>query len=137
MTITSTITSAENYYVKCVADGYYYECACGEMYNSIDAAASCRKCRNYCVFGYCTHVIDVRDSSVAAGIEPSKEEYEEAAIIAEAEWARESAELNLWRAQDAAADAAAAAAKEELRIERAEKAVWDIQDNLMGFIAKY
>ena len=85
---------ATDYIADAIADGYAFECSCGELYNSVAAAASCRKCRNYCVFGWCTHVLDLRTGEVVWGEEPSKEEYEAAAERARWEWEQEKAELD-------------------------------------------
>lgn len=35
------------YVVEAIQDGYVFECSCGELYNTIDAAWDCRKCRRY------------------------------------------------------------------------------------------
>jgi len=35
------------YIVEAIQDGYVFECSCGELYNTIDAAWDCRKCRRY------------------------------------------------------------------------------------------
>ena len=83
--------AATDYRTDAIADGYVYECSCGELYNSVYAADTCRKCRNYCVFGYCTHVVDIRTGEVVAGEEPTAEAYAEAQKRAEAEWAAEQA----------------------------------------------
>jgi hypothetical protein len=71
---------------------YVYECSCGELYKMAAAALCCRKCRNYCVFGYCTHVIDTTTGEIVAGTEPTAAEYEEAQALAEARWAEEREE---------------------------------------------
>lgn len=122
-----------------IADGYVYECSCGELYNQVEAAYSCRKCRNYCVFGYCTHVVDVRDGSVVAGEEPSVERYEEAAELKQAEWDAERAEYALWMAMQLKEGEIyeaeiARLAEEAKRQEAIDKAYMEyaIQDSLMG-----
>ena len=74
---------------------YVYECSCGELYKMAAAALCCRKCRNYCVFGYCTHVIDTTTGEIVAGTEPTLEEYEEAQALSEVRWAEEKAEYQL------------------------------------------
>ncbi len=63
--------SFSEYYSNCLRVGYRYECACGEIFKSIDAAQSCKKCRNYCIFGYCTHVTDIDTGEVVAGKAPT------------------------------------------------------------------
>lgn len=136
---TSTATFLPAYVLNAVADGYCYECSCGELYNSVAAAYSCRKCRNYSVFGYCTHVVDVRTEEVVAGAKPSVEEYEEALEHAEVEWEAMATADELRRQMDAqegelyrqemkyrADHDAMVAAELELDI------AYGIQDELMG-----
>ena len=65
------------YDAESIAGGFVYECSCGERFENAVYAHNCRKCRNYCVFGYCTHVIDIRTGEVVMGKEPSEEEYAE------------------------------------------------------------
>jgi len=117
-----------------VSDAYPYECSCGEHFNSADAAYNCRKCRNYCVFGYCTHVVDTRNGNVVRGEEPTAEQLEEATIRAEAHWAEEARELEaIIEAEKQSRNDARAewdAARERERVEMAEDEIWDIQDNL-------
>jgi hypothetical protein len=138
--MTTTLTPVPSYREAAIADGYVYECSCGELYNSVAAAKLCRKCRNYCVFGYCTHVVDIRTAEVVAGEEPSAEEYEVARVAAEAKWAEEKAELELYaqmceeagplyEAEMARQAEEAAVAARELAIDRQFK----IQDILMGY----
>ena len=103
-----TTPALDEYYTRCINEGYPYECACGEMYKSIAAAACCRKCRNYCIFGYCTHVTDVRDGKVVAGRKPTREEYDAALAEHELEEARRrEEELQEWlREEERVAEAA-------------------------------
>ena len=118
--------AATDYRVNAIADGYVYECSCGELYNSVYAADTCRKCRNYCVFGYCTHVVDIRTGEVVAGEEPTAEAYERA----EAEWAAEkkkSIENWLQSIRDYEAH------KQQQAVEQAEDIAYSIQDKLMGY----
>ena len=136
---TSTATFVPAYVLNAVADGYCYECSCGELYSSVSGAYSCWKCRNYSVFGYCTHVVDVRTDEVVAGEKPSAEAYEEARERAEVEWAAEKAAYEFRRQMDAMEgelyeqemkyradhDAMVAA-------QLAEDVSYDIQDRLMG-----
>ena len=35
------------YVVAAMAKGYFFECTCGEMYRTADAAWGCSKCRKY------------------------------------------------------------------------------------------
>ena len=138
--MTAILTPVPSYREAAIADGYVYECSCGELYNHILAAQLCRKCRNYCVFGYCTHVTDIRINTVVAGEAPTFEEYEVARVAAEAQWAEEKAELDLYiqmreeagplyEAEMARQAGEAAEAARELAFDRQ----YDIQDALMGY----
>ena len=113
------------------SSSYVYECSCGERYNSVDAAWYCRKCRNYCVFGYCTHVVDIRDNSVVRGFEPSEERY----AAAKASYERRiEAEREEWAAEQAWLEGVAQRGAEEAARKAAEleeDQVWDIQEKLM------
>jgi len=116
-----------------VSDTYPYECSCGERFSTVDAAYHCRKCRNYCVFGYCTHVVDVRDNSVVRGFKPSEERYATAAASYEIRLEAERKELEaVIEAEKERRDDARAgwdAARERERVEMAEDEMWDIQDS--------
>jgi len=140
MTNAVIFTTAPQYIASAIADGYVYECSCGELYKMAAAALCCRKCRNYCAFGYCTHVVDIRDSSVVAGTVPTAEEEAEAQELAEARRAEEREEFELhlammrgegelYEAEMARQVAAAAVAAVEL----AEDIAYGIQDQLMGY----
>ena len=85
----------ENYIADSISEGFCFECSCGELYKSVTAAAGCRKCWNYCVFGYCTHVVDIRTDEVVWGEEPSKEAYEAQAEIARQKWEEEREYLDM------------------------------------------
>ena len=43
--ISLITTNTGDYFADAVADGYVYECSCGELYNNARRAYSCRKCR--------------------------------------------------------------------------------------------
>ncbi len=136
----TTITPVATFITEAVADGYVYECSCGELYNAVSAAGSCRKCRNYCVFGYCTHVTDIRTGEVVAGTEPSAEEYAEARELAEARWEEERAEyalqMALYAQEGELYEKEMARQAEEAReaaARLAEDIAYDIQDELMGY----
>lgn len=101
--LTLVTSTTGNYYTDCIAEGFVYECSCGEMYNDADVAYHCRKCRNYCVFGYCTHVTDVRTDKVVLGRVPTQEEYKAAQLEAAARWEEERLELAQLMAEDQAA----------------------------------
>ena len=138
--MTAIITPVPAYRESAIADGFVFECSCGELYSDVNAAYSCRKCRNYCVFGYCTHVVDISTGDVVAGEVPDYEEYERACKYAEAKWAEERAELEeyiqlrnqegpLYEAELARLAEVAALAAAELAEDRA----YATQDKLMGF----
>ena len=137
--MSAIFTPVPSYLELAIADGFVYECSCGELFREVAAAGSCRKCRNYCVFGHCTHVVDVRDGSVVDGAEPSEEAYMEAAARAEAKWAEEKAQLEfntqmwlkegeLYEAELARQAEQAVVVAEKSRLDR----LWAIQDYLMG-----
>ena len=118
-------------------DGYHFGCSCGEQYNSITAAYHCRKCRNYCVFGYWTHVVDLRTGEVVAGEEPTEAEYAEAAAAAEERWAEERAalelEMQMWRQEGELYEAEMQRQREEAarrQAEEEEDILWDVQERL-------
>ena len=128
-TFTTTISNEE----------FPYECSCGECYSTIRAAAVCRKCRNYSVFGYCTHVIDQRTGEVVHGTEPTEEEYEVAALEWESMRAIERKEhefmCQMWAREGELYEAEMARRAEAERIaaaELAEDQLWDIQERLMA-----
>ncbi len=113
------------------ANAYPYECSCGERFSSIAAADHCRKCRNYCVFGYCTHVVDVRDNSIVAGEEPSQEEYELAVIRYDDRLADEKREFEAWKAEADAEHQHFIIEQDRAAAEDEEDSLWDIQDSFM------
>ena len=136
---TAAFTPIPSFITNAITDGYVYECSCGELYNDVGNALSCRKCRNYCVFGYCTHVTDIRDNVVVAGTAPTYEEYEEMRELAEARWAEEKAELDMYIQMREEAgplyEAELARQTEEARVataQLAEDVAYAIQDKLMG-----
>ena len=90
----------ENYIADSIAEGFCFECSCGELYSSVTAAAGCRKCWSYCVFEHCTHVVDIRTGDVVWGKQPSKEEYEAQAEIARQKWEEEREYLDMLDRKD-------------------------------------
>ena len=119
---------------------YVYECSCGELYKMAAAALCCRKCRNYCAFGYCTHVVDTRTGEVVAGTEPTAAEYEEAQALAEARWTEEQAEyqlcLQMDRQEGALYEIYMAAQAAEAAVVAANLAtdqMYALQDELSGY----
>ena len=98
--MTAVATPISSYLANSIAEGFFFECSCGELYSSVSAASGCRKCRNYHVFGYCTHVKDIRTWDVVWGREPSKEEYEAQAEVAQQQWAAEREYLDMLERMD-------------------------------------
>tara|TARA_B100000683_G_scaffold60427_1_gene58695 strand:- start:2488 stop:2880 length:393 start_codon:yes stop_codon:yes gene_type:complete len=98
--MTAVATPISSYLANSIAEGFFFECSCGELYSSVSAASGCRKCRNYHVFGYCTHVKDIRTWDVVWGKEPSKEEYEAQAEVAQQQWAAEREYLDMLERMD-------------------------------------
>jgi len=98
--MTAVATPVSSYLADSIAEGFFFECSCGELYSSVSAASGCRKCRNYHVFGYCTHVKDIRTWDVVWGKEPSKEEYEAQAEVARQQWAAEREYLDMLERED-------------------------------------
>ena len=120
--------------------GFHFECACGEHYRTVGAAASCRKCRNYCAFGRCTHVVDIRTMEVVWGTEPTAEEHEAQVALMTPVWEAERAELRfqiqMWEKEGELYEAEMARQAEEARIAVAtalQDQLWEIQDALMGY----
>ena len=115
---------------------YIFGCSCGEQYNNVAAAYNCRKCRDYCVFGYCTHVVNLLTGKVVAGTVPTEEQEAEAIARAEERRAEEEAGrlayYQMMKQEGAAWDAHVARLAEKER-EAAEDILWAIQDELNGF----
>ena len=107
-------TPVPSYIADSIAEGFCFECSCGELYSSVTAAVGCRKCRSYCVFGYCTHVVDIRSGEVVWGEEPSKEAYEAQAEIARQKWEEEREYLDMLDRKD--------------REEREEEEEWEVYE---------
>ena len=55
-----------DYQRRAIADGFVYECGCGELYKRSDAAWACRKCRVYLTTDDFTarEVVDIRTGEV-------------------------------------------------------------------------
>ena len=113
----------ENFDATLIAGGWFYECACGENFQTIAHAATCRKCRNYTWAGYCTHVTDVRTGEVVHGRRPTEEEDRAAEAAHNARMAEERAELE-------ALEARLQAEMEEEAAWAAEAGMWEMQDRL-------
>ncbi len=131
----SRVTDAGEFRPDAIADGYALECSCGELYRSVASAIHCRKCRNYCVFGYCTHVVDIRTGEVVAGKVPSQEEYRQAAMAAAARWEEERKEFEAsieMESQSGPAWEEHLVLTRQQSEEEKEEELWDIQDTMMG-----
>ena len=131
----SRITDTGDFRADAVADGYALECSCGELYRSVASAIHCRKCRNYCVFGRCTHVVDIRTMEVVAGRVPSQEEYRQAAMEASARWEQERKDLDRYiqmKEKSGPAWDAHLAEQALLKAEAVEDELWATQDRMSG-----
>ena len=47
-----------------ISEAYHYECSCGERFQEIHQAITCRKCRVYAPEGICTQVVDTETDRV-------------------------------------------------------------------------
>jgi len=110
--------------------GFYFECACGEQYREVQAAARCRKCRTYTYFGYCTHVTDTRTGEVVWGEEPTEEQEEQARVAHEQRMEQEREWLKEEEARWEAERQQYFLQKELEAAELAEDQMWDIQERL-------
>ena len=128
MTIETVETN--EYYATLIAEGWFYECACGEAFAHVHHAAACRKCRNYTWAGYCTHVTDVRTGAVVWGQRPTEEEDRAAEAAYNARMAEERAEIERLEAEYQAELRAAIQLAEEEAEWASEAPLWDIQDRL-------
>ncbi len=117
-------TPVASYLTDSIAEGYVFECSCGELYSSVDAAASCRKCRSYCVFGYCTHVVDIRTREVVWGEKPSAEEVEAAWSDQSADMLAEDIREEYWADLDE---------KEAVQVEEEEWEVYEAKAEAEGY----
>ena len=117
---------------------YIFECCCGERFNNVRAASTCKKCRNYSVWGYTKHVINTETGDVVHGSLPTTAEYEAQEALAEKQWAEEQAEwqqqqdeeYRYWEAaQKEKAETAAKAA-----VEAEEDHLYLLQDKMMGLV---
>ena len=122
-----------------MSNNFPFECSCGESFSSLRYASSCRKCRSYCVFGYCTHVVDTRSGEVVWGKEPTREEYAAAELEASARWEEEREQLEwerqMWQREGELYEAELARQAEEARLVALavrQDQLWAIQDQLMG-----
>lgn len=128
----SAITST-SHIVNSISRGFCFECSCGEVFRTPEAAKSCRKCRSYCVFGYCTHVVDVRTNEVVLGQEPTEEEYEAARARYEAELELERLTTFDYEEEEYQRQQDAIHLSHEDREWLPLLEQYDIQDDLMGY----
>jgi hypothetical protein len=63
------MTLNPDYRTSAIADGYIYECSCGELYRVLDAAKHCRKCWTYTERGMCTRVDNIETGEVVYDFE--------------------------------------------------------------------
>ena len=117
-------TPVPSYIIDSIAEGFFFECSCGEQYNSVAAAASCRKCRSYCVFGWCTHVTDLRNGEVVWGEKPSQEEYDAAYAQESADMLAEDIREEYWADLDE---------KEAVQVEEEEWEVYETKAEEAGY----
>jgi hypothetical protein len=116
-----------------VERGYIFECCCGERFRSVRWASTCKKCRNYSVWGYTKYVIDIITGDVVHGNFPTTAEYEAQEALAAAGWEEEKRQFEAMlrrdeeectKLKDAAVKRAAEANEDELHV---------LQDKLMGY----
>lgn len=58
-----TAKKIPSHYASSIADGFFWECACGEIYRTQQSAKICRKCRDYLLeddFFNRTDPVDIR-----------------------------------------------------------------------------
>jgi len=112
---------------------YIFECCCGERFRSVRAASTCKKCRNYSVWGYTKYVIDTTTGDVVHGSLPTTAEYEAQEALATARWAEEKRQFEamLRRDEEECANLKLAAVKRAA--EANEDELHELQDKLMGY----
>jgi hypothetical protein len=117
--------------------GYHFECCCGEQFNNVAAASTCKKCRNYSVWGYTKYVIDLRTGEVVWGTMPTDEEYAAQVARMEPIWEEERQqlqfEIQMWRQEGELYEAEMQRQREEAarrQAEEEEDILWDEQERL-------
>ena len=93
--MSNSNSSLPTYVIDAIANGYSFECPCGELLRSVAAARTCRKCRKYSHFAG-RYVLDAATGEVVFGTIPTLEEEQQVAARIEAQEAEESA---YWAAQ--------------------------------------
>jgi hypothetical protein len=82
------MTLNPDYRTSAIADGYIYECSCGELYRAVGVAKHCRKCRTYTERGMCTRVDNIETGEVVYDLESVLVRREAEEKAARAEYAR-------------------------------------------------
>ena len=136
--MTNATSTHSSYIVAAVADGYFFECTCGELYKTVESAAHCRKCRTYSIWGYCKYVTEILSGVVVHGELPTPEEEKAQEEIAVARWEEERAEYEfqtqMWAQQGELYEAEMQRQREEAERAAAdllEDQLYMIQDSLM------
>ena len=137
--MATTENTASSFAADCIAEGFPFECSCGEQFTNVYAASTCKKCRTYSVWGYTKYVTDLRTGEIVYGAEPAEGEFEAALAEAEIRWAEERAEFELemqmWRQEGELYEAEMQRQREEearREADEAEDTLWDIQDAMEG-----
>ena len=118
------MSTQSQYIINAIAGGYLFECACGELANSILAARTCRKCRNYSNFPG-RHVTNIETNELVYGSYPTEAE-ELAAAEAYHEECKQSTEL---LAKEMEYDA-----EEEAQISEWNKIdIWELKAEELGY----
>ena len=110
--MSNTTSTLPTYVINAIANGYRFECPCGELLRTVELARTCRKCRKYSYFPG-RYVTNRETDELVFGTLPSDEEIKEAYAAAAVQ---EAAEAAYW-AELEAKHAAEAAAAEAARIE--------------------
>jgi hypothetical protein len=115
-------------------DAYHYECCCGERFKTILFASSCKKCRNYSVWGYTKYVINTVTDEVVHGTMPTDEEYRVQAAIAEKQWAEEQAMRQQQQEDDDRQFLIEQEAARQEVVDAEEDQLFNLQDRMMGLV---
>jgi len=68
-TTENTAAAVSPHYARAIARGCFYECPCGEVWDTIRGARQCRKCRKY-LGEYSDLVVDIRTGEAVYGTDP-------------------------------------------------------------------
>ena len=80
----ATTAALSDYLVRAIADGYVFECSCGELHNTFNSAKHCRKCRVYTKWETCTRVVNVETGETLYDMDAQYERWEQERIQREA-----------------------------------------------------